>query len=83
MAPMVPVQSLALAEIPMRLQQVMAKNRINLEKAWIWEFLLWVRDVERVVHDEKVTQFVNTYQLKTKTTKVDLVTVDFSAMAIS
>ena len=83
MAPTAPVQSLTLAEIPRRLQQIMAKNRVNLEKAGIWEFLLWVRDVEKVVQEGKVTQFVNTYQLKTKLAKVDGVTVDFSTQAIS
>ena len=83
MSSIVPVQSLALAEIPRRLQQIMAKNRANLEKAGIWEFLLWVRDVEKVVQDGKVTQFVSTYQLKTMRAKVDGITVDFSTTAIA
>ena len=83
MEPTTPVQAFALADISKRLQQVMSRNRSNLEKAGIWEFLLWVRDVERVVNDKKVTQFVHTYQLKTKTAMVDGVTVDFSTLAIS
>lgn len=82
MALVVPVQMLALADIPMRLQQMMVKNRDNSEKTGIWEFLLWVRDVERVVHAGKITRFVDTYQLKTKTAKVDGVIVDFSTTTI-
>lgn len=83
MAATVPVQALALVNIPRRLQQVMAKNRGNLEKAGIWEFVLWVRDVEKVVHEDKVANFVHTYQLKTKTALVGAATVDFSTTKIS
>ena len=38
--------------------------------------------MERVVQDGKVIQFVNTYQLKTKSAKVDGTTLDFSTHAI-
>lgn len=36
----VPVKALAMAEIPRQLQQEMAKNRSNLKRAGIWEFVL-------------------------------------------
>ena len=83
MAPFVPVRSLALLEIPRRLQQIMANNRANLEDAGIWEFLLWVRDVDKVAHEKNVTEFVNTYQLKNTKARVDGVSVDFSTHTIS
>ncbi len=83
MAPFVPVRSLALLEIPRRLQQIMWKNRANLEDAGIWEFLLWVRDVDKVAHEKNVSEFVNTYQLKNTKATVDGVSVDFSTHTIS
>lgn len=81
MAPIVPIQSLALVDISSRLQQIMTKNRANLEKEGVWEYMLLVRDVERVF-DGKIIQFVSMYQLKTKTTKVDMITMDFSTSVI-
>lgn len=81
MAPIVPIQSLALVDISSRLQQIMTKNRANLEKEGVWEYMLLVRDVERVF-DGKIIQFVSTYQLKTKTTKVNMITMDFSTSVI-
>lgn len=48
----------------------------------MWEFLLWVRDVEKEVKPDKVAQFVHTYMLKTKLASVDGENVDFSTMAI-
>ena len=81
MAPIVPIQSLALVDISSRLQQIMTKNHANLEKEGVWEYMLLVRDVERVF-DGKIIQFVSTYQLKTKTTKVDMITMDFSNSVI-
>ena len=49
----------------------------------MWEFLLWVRDVEKVVPEGNVTNFVHTYQLKTKTSRVGLLTVDFSTTKLA
>ena len=83
MAPPVQVQAVILSEIPRRLQQATAKNRSKLEQASIWEFLLWVRDVEKEVTIAKVTQFVHMYQLKTKSSLVDGTTVDFSTHGIA
>lgn len=79
MAPaMVPVKALAMAEIPPRLYQEMANNQSNLEKAGIWEFVLWARDVEKVVKEDKATKFVHSYQWKTKLAQVGLQAVEFS-----
>src|ERR1700737_3053249 len=83
MAPPTPVHALALPDIPRKLQQLMAVNRKRLESAGMWEFLLWVRDVEKVVLEGKVTNFVHTYQLKTKTARVGLLTVDFSTTKLA
>lgn len=83
MASSTPVQAIALPDVPRRLQQAMAKNRSKLEQAGIWEFLLWVRDVEKEVNEGMVTQFVQTYQLKTKFAQVGSKTVDFSTSALS
>lgn len=77
------MKALALLDIPHKLQQLMRKNRSNLEKANIWEFLLWVRDVEKMVNEDKVTRFVHSYALKTKMAQVKGVTVDVSTRAIS
>ena len=82
MAPVTPVEALPLPDIPYRLQQLMARNRSNLEKAKIWNFLLWIRDVKKVVDEKKVTQFAHTYHLKTKMAKVGRATVDFSTTTI-
>ena len=83
MATLSPVKAAALPDIPQRLQQLMSKNRANLEKANMWEYLLWVRDVEKVVNEDKLTRFVHTYQLKTKSAYVGGAYIDFSTMAIS
>lgn len=83
MAPPTPVHALALPDIPRKLQQLMAVNRKRLESAGMWEFLLWVRDVEKVVLEGNVTNFVHTYQLKTKTARVGLLTVDFSTTKLA
>lgn len=83
MAPIPTVLAVVLPEIPRKLQQAMAKNRSQLEQAGIWEFLLWIRDVEKEVNIVKVTQFINTYQLKTKFAQVAGATVDFSTYSIS
>ena len=83
MAPPTPVQALALPDIPRKLQQLMAINRKNLESAGMWEFLLWVRDVEKVVLEGKVTNFVHTYLLKNMKAQVGLLTVDFCATRLA
>ena len=83
MAPPVQVQTVILPEIPHRLQKAMAKNRSKLEQASIWEFLLWVCDVEKEVNIAKVAQFVHTYQLKTKSASLDGTTMDFSTHGIA
>lgn len=83
MAPVTPVQAVALPDVPHRLQQAMAKNRSKLEEAGVWEFLLWARDVEKKVNEGKVIQFVETYQLKTKSAQVGSKTMDFSTLTIS
>lgn len=81
--PITPVKALAMPEIPRRLQQVMGKHKAMLEKSQMWEFLLWTRDVEKVVYETKVTQFVHTYNLKTKLASVGTQKVDFSTAKIS
>lgn len=84
MAPPTPVKAAMLPDIPHRLQRDFAQNKANLEKANIWEYLLWVKDVEKkAVNEDKVTQFVHSYQLKNKLARVRGVTVDFSTLAIS
>jgi hypothetical protein len=83
MAPPTPVQALALPDIPKKLQQQMAVNRRNLESAGMWEFLLWVRDVDKVVLEGNVTSFVETYLLKNLTARVGFRTVDFSARRLA
>lgn len=82
MAPSILVRALPLLEIPRRLQQIMAKNKANLDKACIWDFLLWIKDVNKEVHEKKMTQFVNTYNMKTKLVKVGVTTMDFSTSTI-
>lgn len=83
MVPVIPVQALTLPDISHRLQQMMAKNRANLEQAGIWEFLLWIREVNKIVKEDKVTGFVHTYQMKTKKAKVGQAIVDFSTPTIA
>lgn len=78
MAPIIPVQALPLPVITRWLQQLMAKNKSKLEKAGIWEFLLRVHNVDKVVQEEKVTRFVHTYHLQKKTARVAETIVDFS-----
>ena len=79
----IPVQALPLPDVPRKLQQVMAVNRRNLESAGMWEFLLWIRDVDKVVHEGKVASFVQTYQLKNKTARVGIITVPWCASTLS
>jgi hypothetical protein len=55
----------------------MAVNRRNLESMGMWEFLLWVKDVEKVVLEDKVISFVDTYMLKNMIARVGLLTVNF------
>ena len=57
----------------------MSKNKSNLSKAGI----LWVRDSEKVVHKEKVTKFVHTYQWKMKLAFIAANTITFGTHAIS
>ena len=83
MAPLATVKAAPLPDIPQRLQQLMAKNRSNLSKARMWEFLLWLRDSEKIVQEEKVTKFVHTYQWKTKMAFVAGQTVNFHAQAMA
>ena len=47
MAPLTPVKAAMLPDIPHQLQQLMMKNRANLEKTNLWEYLLWVRDAKK------------------------------------
>lgn len=61
----------------------MAKNKAILEKSRMWGFLLWTREVNKIVLEEKVTGFVHTYQIKTKKTKVGQAIVDFSTPTIA
>lgn len=82
MAPLLQVQATTLPEIPRQLQQAMAKNRSRLEQAGIREFQLWIRDVEKEVIQTKITQFLHTYQLKTKTASVDGRSVNVSTYSI-
>ena len=83
MAPLVQVQAATLPDIPRRLQQAFCKNRSRLEQAQIWEYLLWIRDVEKEVNQSKVAQFVHTYQWKTKTAPMlKDEPVDFSTITI-
>lgn len=77
MAPSVKVQAAKLHEVPRPLQQAMTKNRRRLEEAGIWEFLMWIRDVEKEVNIRKVTQFLHTYKWKTLTAMVDSEELDF------
>jgi len=49
MVPVIPVQALTLPDISHRLQQMMANNRVNLEKAGMWEILLWIQEVNKIV----------------------------------
>lgn len=77
------VKTLAMAEILCRFQQIMSKHKVALEKAKIWDFLLWARDEEKVVHVRKVMQFVDTYQLKMMFASIGIQTMDFSTKTIS
>lgn len=77
------VQTLPLPDISHRLQQMMAKNRVNLEQVGMWEFLLWIREVNKIVKEDKVTGSVHTYQMKTKKAKVGQAIVDFSTSTIA
>lgn len=83
MAPLTPVRALALPVVPERLQQHMRLNRSSLEKAGLWEFLLWARDDEKKVNEDKVTRFVGTYSLKMHMDQVHGSLVTFSTQAIS
>jgi hypothetical protein len=49
----------------------------------MWEFLLWIREVNKVEEEEKVTGLVHTYQIKTKKAKVSVEIVDFSTPTIA
>ena len=73
-AKLIPVQALLLPDVPRKLQQVIAVNRRNLESAGMWEFLVWIRDVNKVAHKGKVAIFVQTYQVKNKTARMRFIT---------
>lgn len=77
------VQALPFLDFPHRLQQTMAKNRVNLEKVEVWKFLLWIREVNKIIKEDWVTGFVHTYQMKTKKGKVGQTIVDFFTLTIA
>src|SRR5665213_1523084 len=79
----VPIHALPLPELHYRFQQMLVKNRTNLEKSGIWNFLLWIREVIRVVREDKVKSFVHTYQMRNTKAKVGETTVDFSTSTIA
>ena len=79
----IPVQALLLPDVPRKLQQVIMVNRMNLESAGMWEFLVWIRDVNKVVHKWKVANFVQIYQVKNKTARMGLITELWCASMLS
>lgn len=83
MMSIVPIHALPLPKLHYRFQQMLVKNRTNLEKSGIWNFLLWIREVKRVVREDKVKSFVHTYQMRTTKAKVGETTVDFSTSTIA
>lgn len=83
MAAPTPVRALVLPDVPRKLQQAMAVHRRSLEAAGMWEFFIWVRDVEKVVKEGKVASFVNTYKLKNSTARVGVSTVEWSATRLA
>lgn len=49
----------------------------------MWEFLLWIREVNEIVKEKKVTMFMHTFQMQTKKAKVGQTIVDFSIGTIA
>lgn len=47
------------------------------------EFLLWIRDVKKLVKEEEVTTFVYTFQMKIKKAKIGHAIVDYSTQNIA
>lgn len=82
MTPIIPIEAL-LPNIPCKFQQMMANNRANMEKIGVWDFLLWVCDVDKAIQEQNVTRFVHTYHLKTKITTVGDAIMEFSTMTIA
>ena len=83
MAPITQVKALPLPSVPGVLQHSMRLNRVKLEKAGLWEFLLWARDPEKTVIEDKVARFVATYNLKTHLAVVQGSYVSFQTNAIA
>lgn len=54
------VQALSLPNSSHRLQQTMAKIKVNLEKTEVSEFLLWIWEVKKTIKENWVTGFIHT-----------------------
>lgn len=49
----------------------MAKNKVNFQKVRDWTFLLWIREVDKMVNKEKVAHFVHTYHMDHQSNRIN------------